>query len=98
VKQLLFAIAILLFLVSCDQKPKNPVSEYGETVIDAYKKGQAVKETADLDAIKKTIQAYHAANDRYPANLDEIANLIGKQIDMAKYDYDPQTGAVNLKK
>jgi len=94
----MFIAVILSFLTACDQKPKNPVSEYGEAVIDAYKKGQAVKETADLDAIKKTIQAYNAANDKYPANLDEVANLIGKQIDMAKYDYDPQTGIVGLKK
>jgi len=97
VKQLLFAIAILLFLASCDQKPKNPVSEYGDAVIDAYKKGKAVKETADLDAIKKTIQAHYAANERYPASLDEIAGLIGKSVDIARYDYDPQTGMVSLK-
>lgn len=98
-KKLLLGLAVLALIAACDEKPKNPVSEYGDAMIDAYKKAQAVKETADLDAIRKTIQAYHAANDKYPQSLDEIAGLIPIKIgiDTAKYDYNPQTGMVSLK-
>ncbi|RJQ41071.1 MAG: hypothetical protein C4550_02355 [Nitrospiraceae bacterium] len=94
----MLVLVSLPLLASCDEKSKNPVSEYGDAMIDAYKKGQAVKETADLDAIRKTIQVYYAENGKYPASLDEIANLIGKPLDTAKYDYNPQTGKVSLKK
>lgn len=96
-KQLLFVTVIVFFFIACDQKPKNPVAEYGNTMINAYKKGQQAGETANLDAIKKTIQAYHAANDKYPQSLDEIKDLIGAKIDASKYDYNPQTGVVSLK-
>ncbi len=96
-KQLLFVVVILSFFVACDQKPKNPVAEYGDTMINSYRKGQQAGETANLDAIKKTIQAYHAANDKYPESLKDIENLMGATIDINKYDYNPQTGMVRLK-
>jgi hypothetical protein len=96
-KRLFLGMAVLSLIAACDEKPRNPVSEYGNTMIDSYKKAQAVKETADLDAIRKTIQAYHALNDKYPQSLDEVAGLIGKPLDTAKYEYNPQTGIVSLK-
>lgn len=96
-KKILFVVIALFFFIACEEKPKNPVAEYGDAMINAYKKGQDAGETANLDAIKKTIQAYHAANEKYPQSLDEIKGLIGSNIDTSKYDYNPQTGAVNLK-
>lgn len=93
----MLVLVSLSFLASCDEKPKNPVSEYGDAMIDSYKKGQQAGETANLDAVKKAVQAYYAANEKYPASLDEIAGLIGKPLDTAKYEYNPQTGTVNLK-
>lgn len=96
-KQVLFVVFIVFFFIACDQKPKNPVAEYGDAMINAYKKGQDAGETANLDAIRKTVQAYHALNDKYPQSLDEIKDLIGAKIDTSKYDYNSQTGAVNLK-
>lgn len=96
-KKLLIGLAVLALIAACDEKPKNPVSEYGDAMLDAYKKGQQAGEAANLDVIKKTIQAYYAANEKYPVSLDEIAGLIGKPIDTSKYDYNPQTGNVNLK-
>jgi len=90
--------AVLAFFIACDEKPKNPVSEYGDIMIDSYKKGQKAGETANLDAVKKAVQAYHALNDKYPQSLDDVKELIGAEMDMSKYSYDPQTGAASLKK
>jgi hypothetical protein len=90
-------LALVVFL-ACDQKPKNPVSEYGDALIGSYKRGQQAGETANLEAVRKAIEAYHAANDRYPQSLDEIKDLIGSNIDLSKYDYNPDNGRVSLKK
>jgi hypothetical protein len=97
-KVLLSIILTLFFLLSCDQKPKNPVAEYGDALIGSYKKGQKAGEIANLDAVKSAVKAYHASNDRYPQSLDEIKNLIGADIDLSKYEYNPENGMVSLKK
>jgi hypothetical protein len=96
-KRLFLGMAVLSLIAACDEKPKNPVSEYGNTMIDSYKKGQKAGETANLDAVKKAVQAYHALNDKYPQSLDDVKELIGAEIDMSKYSYDPQTGTVNIR-
>jgi hypothetical protein len=98
VKVTLFIILTLFFLFSCDQKPKNPVAEYGDALIDSYKRGQKAGEIANLDAVNRTVKAYHASNDRYPQSLDEIKDLIGSNIDLSKYEYNPDNGMVSLKK
>jgi hypothetical protein len=96
--QLLFLIILALFiLITCDEKPKNPVSEYGDALIGAYKRGQQAGEEANLDAIKKTIQAYYAEHEKYPESLKEIEDLMRKPINVNKYNYDPQTGTIALK-
>lgn len=96
-KKLLLGLVVLSLIAACDEKPKNPVSEYGNAMIDSYKKGQKAGETANLDAVKKAVQAYHALNDKYPQSLDDVKELIGAEMDMSKYTYDPQTGTVSLK-
>lgn len=95
--QILFIVIILSFLISCKERPKNPVAEYGDGMINSYKKGQRAGEMANLDAVRKTIQTYHAANDRYPQGLDEVKDMLGSNIDLSRYDYNPQTGEVALK-
>ena len=97
-KLLVSIILTLFFLLSCDQKPKNPVAEYGDALIDSYKRGQKTGEMANLDAVKSAVKAYHALNDRYPQSLDEIKNLIGANIDLSKYEYNPENGLVSIKK
>ena len=47
-KRLFFGLAVLSFIAACDEEPKNPVSEYGNTMIDLYKKGQQAGEIANL--------------------------------------------------
>ena len=72
-----FFILIFLFflLTACDQKPENPVSEYGDAMIGSYKKGRQAGEMANLDAVKKAVEAYHASNDRYPRSLTDVRDL-----------------------
>ena len=89
-----FAVIILAAVLACDEKQKNPVAD---TMIDAYQKGKQAGETGDLDAVRQAIQAYHASNDKYPRDLEEIKPLLGSEVDFSKYDYDPESGAVTLK-
>jgi hypothetical protein len=91
-------ILALVFFLACDQKPKNPVSEYGDALIGAYKRGQQAGETANLEAVRKSIEAYHAANEKYPQSLDEIKDMLGSKIDLSKYEYNPDNGTVSIKK
>jgi hypothetical protein len=53
---------------------------------------------ANLDAVKKAVEAYHASNDRYPPSLADVKDLIGSNIDLAQYNYNPENGTVSLKK
>ena len=96
-KRLFFILLISSFIFSCNEKPKNPVAEYGDTMLNSYQKGKQAAETGNLDAVRSAIQAYHAAHDRYPQNLEEIKGLLGSELDFSKYDYDPQNGAVKIK-
>src|SRR5574340_6447 len=98
VKRLLFAVLVSAFIFACNEKPKNPVAEYGDTMINSYQKGKQAGVEGNLDAIKNAINAYHAANDKYPQNLEEIKPLLGgTEVDFSKYDYNPENGTVNLK-
>jgi hypothetical protein len=96
-KRLFFAVFILAVIAACNEKPKNPVAEYGDAMINSYQKGKQAGIDGNLDAVKNAVQAYHAANDKYPQNLDEVQPLIGSAVDFSKYDYNPQTGTVILK-
>jgi hypothetical protein len=88
----------LFFLFACKQKPKNPVAEYGDSLIGAYKSGQHAGEIGNLEAVSKAVAAYHALNDKYPESLDQVKDLIGSNIDLSQYDYNPENGSVSLKK
>lgn len=96
-KKLFFSVAILFAVLACNEKPKNPVAEYGDSMINSYQKGKQAGEEGNLDAVRKAIQAYHAANDKYPQNLEEIMPLLGSAVDFSKYDYNPENGTVTLK-
>jgi len=94
---ILFLLATDILIVACDQTPKTPVSEYGDALIDSYKRGQQAGETANLDAIKKAISMYRAENGRYPQDLEEIKDLLVSEVDLSKYDYNPENGTISLK-
>jgi hypothetical protein len=90
-------VLVLFITCGCKEKPKNPVEEYGNTLIHAYQNSQGAVEVANLDAIKKAVQLYRAEHGEYPGSLTDIEDLAGMTIDTAKYDYDPATGSVTLK-
>jgi hypothetical protein len=88
----------LLFIFSCSEKPANPAAEYGNALVDSYKRGQHAGETANLDAVKKAVQYYNATNGKLPGTLDDAKEFIGNDVDLSKFDYNPETGIVTLKK
>ena len=87
-----------LFILSCSEKPSNPVAEYGDTLVNTYKRGQQTGVTANLDAVKKAVQYYNATYGKFPANLDDAKEFIGNDVDLSKFDYNAETGIVSLKK
>ena len=88
---------LLFLLAGCEEKPKNPVAEYGDTMINSYQKGRQAAETGNLDAVRDAVKAYHAANDAYPRTLDEIEPLLGTAVDFSAYEYNPHNGTVALR-
>jgi hypothetical protein len=97
-KKLFFAVITLAVLVACDEKPKNPVAEYGDVMMNSYQKGKQAGVEGNLDAVKNAVKAYHATNDKYPQSLDEIEPLLGgSKMDFSMYDYNPENGTVTLK-
>jgi len=94
-KIILAVLLVLSVLAAC--KEKNPVAEYGDTMVNSYQKGKQAAVDGNLDAVQKALQAYHAANDKYPEKLEEIDPLLGgTNVDFSKYNYDPQNGTVTL--
>jgi hypothetical protein len=97
-KTLLLVLLIIPVLIGCKEKPKSPVAEYGDTMINSYQKGKQAGIDGNLEAVRQAVRAYQASNDKYPQNLDELKPLLGgTEMDLSGYDYDPQTGKVTLK-
>lgn len=94
---LLFPLLIIMLLTSCKEKPKNPIAEYGDALMNAHQRSKDTAEKANLDAIQETIRTYRASKDKYPESLNDIRGMIGSHIDISRYNYDPQTGTVSLK-
>ena len=95
---ILFFLIVCLLLFACDEKAGNPVSEYGKTMVNSYKRASPAGEAANLDAINKAVAAYRATHDQYPESLNEVRELLVVPIDLTKYDYNAETGTVSLKK
>jgi hypothetical protein len=86
-------IVSLLIPSACSSKQENPVSTY----LGATKSARNAADAANLDALRKSIEAYRAANGSYPESLKDIEGMLGSRTDFSRYDYDPQSGAVTLK-
>jgi hypothetical protein len=86
-------ILISLILPACNSKQENPVNTY----LGATKSASTAADAANLDALRKSIEAYRAANGSYPESLKDVEGMLGSQLDFSRYDYDPQTGKVTLK-
>ncbi len=96
VRTVLFGFFILSGLVAgCEQK--NPLSEYGDALISSYEKGKKGGEDANLKNIRDAVQAYHAANGKYPESLKEVESMMGSPVNPDLYQYNPETGEIKLK-
>lgn len=93
----LFCLLLPIFLLSCSDKPQNPIAVYGDSMIEAQRKTRNTAVTANLDALQKSVQAYHAANDRYPESLKDIEGMLDRSVDLNLYAYDSATGIVHIK-
>lgn len=91
---LLFLVYFIFVFFSC----KNPVEEYGDTVIKTYKGTQQFGRDIDIKQLQESIKTFHVAHGRYPKDLKEIRDFTGLKLDDDKYDYDPSTGIIKLKK
>ncbi len=95
---LLFSVLLvsLFSLVSCSDD-KNPVQQYGNSMVQSYKNAQNVKHKTDVQQAQRSIQEFHAANGRYPADLNEVSAISGTRLAGDNYDYDPATGTLKEK-
>ena len=91
------ALAALTLLPSCQDKPKNPISTYADTVIDAGKRAGKIGKHQALEELKEMIRNYRATEGRYPESLTELEKSMARPIDLSRFDYNPETGEVTLK-
>ena len=89
---LLFALT----LTSCKDE-KNPVQQYGDTLVQGYKTAQKVEKKVNLQQVQKSVYEFQAANGRYPADLKELGEFTKSPIDENIYNYDPTTGSITAK-
>jgi len=87
---IIFLVLCLSLLAACND---NPAKEYGKTVVQSIDRAHGAADSANLQALKESIQAYYASNGTYPESLDEL----GMSIDASYFDYDPATGNVTLR-
>ena len=88
-------MAAVLCLVAFSSCEENPAQDYGRGLVQTLDKADTAADRANLDALRKSIAAYHAAEGRYPESLTEITSAMG--LDPARFDYDPATGRVALR-
>ncbi len=94
---LLAVLLLLLPFAACDQKPRNPVAEHGDAMINAYERSKVLRDSASLSSIQTAVRTFHAEKGRYPSELAEIRELLGSDVDFSVYDYNPENGSVTLK-
>src|SRR3990172_11988222 len=86
----------LLALASCSDE-KNPAQQYGNTMIQSYKSAQKLDTKVNIQQVQKSIQEFHAANGRFPADLSEVSSFNGISLKSDHYDYNPATGTLTEK-
>ena len=86
--------ALMLFFLGCKE---NPVEQYGTGLVDAYKKAEPAADEANVAMLRQSIQAFRAAQGRFPESLEELEGMTGTSIDPEQYLYDPGTGQLSRK-
>ena len=89
------AIALLtLSLTALTACKDDTAEEYGKAVVGTVDRAERAADSANLAALRTSIQTYRATNGKYPESLKELA----MGMDLSRFNYDPKTGAVTLKK
>ncbi len=83
-------------LFSCKDE-RNPVRQYGDTLVHGYKSAQKVERDANLQQLQRSVSEFQAANGRYSADLRELEEFTKYPIDANKYNYNPVTGSITAK-
>lgn len=86
----------LCVLVSCSDD-KNPVQQYGNTMVQSLKSAKSVENKVNIEEVRKSIQEFYAANGRYPSDLGEVTAFNGITLKSDGYIYDPATGTLTKK-
>jgi hypothetical protein len=89
-------VTLLLAFSSC-KDDKNPVQQYGNTMVQSLKSAKKLDAAVNVEQVQKSIQEFNAANGRYPADLNEVAAFNGLTLKSDKFDYDPATGTLTEK-
>ncbi len=90
-------MSLFLALVSCTDD-KNPAQQYGNTVIQTYKRAQKLDAKVNVQQIQKSVQEFYASNGRYPADLDELSSFCGLTLKSENYEYDSSNGTLTERK
>jgi len=85
-----------LAIASCSDE-KNPAKQYGNTMVQTYKGAQKFANKLNVQQVRKSIQEFYAANNRYPSDLNELSTFNGLTLKSDNYDYNPATGELTEK-
>lgn len=88
-------IVVMGSCASCDSK--NPVEQYGDTVIKSYKNTQKTMSGVEIQKLQESIRTFQSMNGRFPNDLKELSDFVGSPLDSNRYHYDPSTGTIAAK-
>jgi hypothetical protein len=86
------ALLLIAFVSGCSE---NPVRDYGTGLVETYKSTEKEADAANLAVAQRTVEAFRAANGRYPESLEELKSFSTIALDPSVYDYDPATGRIS---
>jgi len=92
-KTALLLLAVAVMLAGCGEGGKNPVEEYGDTMVDSLDRAETAALKMNLTTVKAAIDRYYARHGSYPERLDDLS-LHNISTDM--YLYDPDTGEITI--
>ncbi len=89
-------IGIVLFgfclSISACTDQENAARHAGSAVVQPLETTKSVERKVNVLEVQKSIQAFSAANGRYPADLKELEAFNGMKLENDQFVYDPATG------
>ncbi len=86
---------VLVLLTGACSEEKNPVQQYGNTMIRSLNSAEKAAQKAHLAELRKAVQDFQSAQGRYPADLDELKLHSGLSVPTDGFRYDPVTGVIS---